>query len=354
MNAIRKTIDWTEQGLVPDSVIRHGIRRMLKARLQTLPDDAEGQACARADFIADMHKQAIAPVPHKANEQHYELPDRFFSLVLGRHLKYSCCYWPEGIEDLDSAEQQALHITCERAGLANGMDILELGCGWGSLTLWMAAHYPHSRIVAVSNSQPQRLHIEEEARRSGLDNIEVITCDMNDFSIARHFDRIVSVEMFEHMRNYQRLFGHVADWLRPGGRFFMHIFCHRSVPYAFIDQGPGDWMSRHFFTGGIMPSDDLPLYFQANMQLLQHWRWNGCHYRDTANAWLGNMDQRRNEVWPLLESVYGEEQTQQWWMRWRMFFMACAELFGYDDGQQWWVSHYLFEKPAADPGEQAT
>jgi cyclopropane-fatty-acyl-phospholipid synthase len=232
------------------------------------------------------------------------------------------------------------------------MDILELGCGWGSLTLWMAAQYPASRIVAVSNSQQQRHFIEAQAQHIGLGNIEVITCDMNDFSIAERFDRVVSVEMFEHMRNYQRLFARVADWLKPGGRFFLHIFCHRSVPYAFIDQGPGDWMSRHFFTGGMMPSDDLPLHFQSHMQLLQQWRWNGRHYHDTANAWLDNMDRRREQVWPLLEDVYGEKYTQQWWMRWRMFFMACAELFGYEDGQRWWVSHYLFEKPAATPAEQ--
>jgi cyclopropane-fatty-acyl-phospholipid synthase len=353
VNATRKTIDWTEQGLVPDSVIRHGIRRMLKARLQTLPDDIEGQAYARAAFIDEMHGEAIAPLPEMANKQHYELPDAFFTSVLGRHLKYSCCYWPEGINDLDSAEQAALRITCGRAGLMDGMDILELGCGWGSLTLWMAEHYPDSRIVAVSNSQSQRDYIQTQAERSGLDNIKVITCDMNDFTTMQRFDRVLSVEMFEHMRNYHKLFRRVADWLKPGGGFFLHIFCHRTVPYAFLDQGPGDWMSQHFFTGGMMPSDDLPLYFQAHMQLRQHWRWDGRHYRDTANAWLNNMDRRRDQVWPLLESVYGKGHTQQWWMRWRMFFMACAELFGYDDGQQWWVSHYLFEKPLASPGGEA-
>jgi cyclopropane-fatty-acyl-phospholipid synthase len=272
--------------------------------------------------------------------------------VLGSRLKYSCGYWPDGISDLEHAEQEALRVTCERAGLTDGMDILELGCGWGSLTLWMAEHYPSSRIVAVSNSMAQRCFIQEQAERGGLMNIEVVTCDMNSFVTLKRFDRVVSVEMFEHMRNYRLLFEHVADWLKPAGRFFLHIFCHRAVPYAFVDQGPNDWMSRYFFTGGMMPSDELPLYFQQHLQLLQHWRWNGGHYRDTANAWLANMDQHRDELWPVLESVYGAQHTQQWWMRWRMFFMACAELFGYDSGQQWWVSHYLFEKPAARLGEQ--
>jgi cyclopropane-fatty-acyl-phospholipid synthase len=347
MSATRRAIDWTEQGLVPDSVIRHGIRRLLKARLQSLPDDPGAQAKARAAFIRDMDAQVIAPLPDKPNEQHYELPADFFARVLGAQRKYSCGYWPEGVSDLDRAEEAALHITGERAGLADGMDILELGCGWGSLTLWMARHFPGSRIVAVSNSAPQRRFIEAQAEREGLSNVEVITCDMNRFDTPARFDRVVSVEMFEHMRNYRLLMQRIAGWLNPGGRLFLHIFCHRAVPYAFLDQGPGDWMSRYFFSGGMMPSDDLPLHFQQHLRLLEHWRWSGRHYRDTANAWLANMDRRREELWPVLESVYGAPFTRQWWMRWRMFFMACAELFGYDDGRQWWVSHYLFEKPAA-------
>jgi len=345
VNATDRAIDWTEQGLVPDSVIRHGIRRLLKGRLQSLGDDPALQAAARAAFVEDMRSQPVAPVPHKANEQHYEVPAGFFAAVLGKHLKYSCCYWPGGVDNLDDAEREALRATCERAGLEDGMDILELGCGWGSLTLWMAHHYPNSRIVAISNSTAQRHYIQDKARHDGLGNIEIATCDMNRFTTPKQFDRVVSVEMFEHMRNYHLLFQRVAGWLKPGSRLFMHIFCHRSVPYAFVDEGPGDWISRHFFTGGMMPSDDLPHYFQQHMQLVQHWRWNGLHYRDTANAWLGNMDRQRDRLWPLLGSVYGKQHTQQWWMRWRIFFMACAELFGYEDGREWWVSHYLFENP---------
>jgi cyclopropane-fatty-acyl-phospholipid synthase len=352
VSANQRAIDWTEQGLVPDTVIRHGIRRLLRTRLDKLPHGAEQQARARTEFIAEMRHQLIAPLPHKANEQHYELPAPFFSTVLGHRLKYSCCYWAEGIGTLDQAEEEALRVTCERADLADGMDVLELGCGWGSLTLWMAEHFPGSRIVAVSNSSAQGDFIRNRAERAGLHNVDVVTCDMNRFETEERFDRVVSVEMFEHMRNYHRLFARTARWLKPAGKFFLHIFCHRAVPYAFVDEGPADWMSRHFFTGGMMPSDDLPLYFQQHMQLVRHWRWNGRHYRDTANAWLDNMDLHRDRLWPLMETVYGAEQAQQWWMRWRMFFMACAELFGYDDGEQWWVSHYLFEKPGAESAEQ--
>ncbi|UCE89529.1 MAG: class I SAM-dependent methyltransferase [Pseudomonadota bacterium] len=338
-------IDWTEQGLVPDLMIRRGIRRLLRERLDELAHkDVETMADAQRGFVRSMRGAPIAPLPHKANEQHYEVPAAFFARVLGGHMKYSCCYWPAGIESLDEAEAAALETTCAHAGIDNGMDVLELGCGWGSLTLWMAERYPDSTITAVSNSCSQHDQILSEARWRGLKNVRVITADMNDFSTDRHFDRVVSVEMFEHMRNYPRLFERIAGWLRPRGRFFMHIFCHRAVPYAFVDNGAGDWMSRYFFSGGIMPSDDLPLHFQRDLQLLQRWRWSGSHYEKTANAWLARMDGARDELWPLLEQVYGSHAVQQWWMRWRMFFMACAELFGHSDGQEWFVSHYLFEK----------
>ena len=344
-NAASTAIDWSEQGLVPDTVIRHGVKRLLKKRIGGLgTNDGENLAESKAAFIRSMNTSAIAPLPFKANEQHYELPTSFFLKVLGEQNKYSCCHWGAGTTDLNAAETEALRLTCEHAELQNGMDILELGCGWGSLTLWMAAQYPDSQITAVSNSTSQREHITRLAQQKQLNNVTVQTCDMNDFISQKTYDRVVSVEMFEHMRNYRRLFNRIYDWLKPGGRFFMHIFCHRDVPYAFEDINSADWMSRHFFSGGMMPSDDLPLHFQERLTFLRQWRWDGRHYEKTANAWLDNMDNNKNTLWPVIRETYGEEAAQQWWMRWRMFFMACAELFGYDDGQQWWVSHYLFEK----------
>jgi cyclopropane-fatty-acyl-phospholipid synthase len=339
-------IDWTEQGLVPDVVIRAGIRRLLRQRLAEIEaGDCEAGAAAAETFVEHMRGAPLALVPDKANEQHYEVPAAFFAEVLGQYRKYSCCWWPQGTTGLDDAEAKALAATSERAGLVDGQDILELGCGWGSLTLWMATRYPASRITAVSNSHSQREHVEAEAARRSLRNVRVITSDMNTFGIDQTFDRVVSVEMFEHMRNWPELFKRVHGWLTPGGRFFMHVFVHRATPYAFIERDASDWMSRFFFSGGMMPSDDLALRFQDDLKLVRRWRWDGRHYERTANAWVANMDTRRDALWPIIEQTYGREHAMQWWMRWRIFFMACAELFGYDSGQQWWVSHYLFERP---------
>ena len=287
-----------------------------------------------------------ALVPHLANAQHYEVPAEFLGLVLGTHRKYSSCWWPEQVARLDDAEEAALSATARHAALAPGQDVLELGCGWGSLTLWMAARFPTSRITAISNSRSQRHYILGEAARRGLGNVRVLTADMNVFETEQRFDRVVSVEMFEHMRNWRRLFGRVHGWLRPGGRFFMHVFCHRSTPYAFVEDGPSDWMSRYFFSGGMMPSDELALRFQGPLHLVERWRWDGTHYEKTANAWLTNLDARRDQAMPVLAATYGDADAAQWLQRWRIFFMACAELFGYREGQEWWVSHYLFERSA--------
>ena len=336
---------WTEQGRVPDTVIRAGIRRLCRQRLKDIEaNDIEASARRLDDFVGQMDFSPIALVPELANEQHYEVPPEFFAKVLGSNRKYSCCHWDESTTTLDRAEESALSISCERAGIENGMAVLDLGCGWGSLSLWIARNYPACTVTSVSNSAPQRRYIEDEAERSGLTNLTVITADMNDFRAPDQYDRVVSVEMFEHMRNYRALFARIHDWLLPGGRFFMHIFCHRSTPYEFLDEGNSDWMSRHFFSGGIMPSDDLPLHFQDRLQLVSRQRWSGSHYERTSNAWLENMDQRRDTVMPILEQTYGSDQAAKWFQRWRIFFMACAELFGHDWGREWYVSHYLFQR----------
>ena len=345
--AARLAIDWVERGYIPDMVIRRAIRRLCGHRLRELcAGDGEAAAQLTEAFVRAMDAAETAPLPRLANEQHSEVPAEFFGVVLGEQRKYSCAWWPEGTTDLAQAETAALAATCERAGLADGQDVLELGCGWGSLTLWVAERYPASRITGISNSHSQRAWILGEAERRGLGNVQILTADMNVFDIGGCFDRVVSVEMFEHMRNWRSLFARVHRWLRPGGRFFLHVFCHRSTPYAFIDAGPSDWMSRHFFSGGMMPSDELPLRFQDHLRFLQRWRWDGTHYEKTANAWLEHLDARREQALTVLAATYGEAGAVRWLQRWRMFFMACAELFGYRNGQEWWVSHYLFERPA--------
>jgi cyclopropane-fatty-acyl-phospholipid synthase len=341
----RAALGWVEQGLVPDGVVRAGIRRLCEARLAEIgAGDCERAAAATQRFIELMDRSPVALLPERANEQHYEVPAQFFAQVLGPRRKYSCAFWPAGTASLAAAEDSALALTCERAALADGQDVLELGCGWGSLTLWMAERYPAIRITAVSNSASQRASIEAECARRGFANVRVLTADMNQFQAERRFDRVVSVEMFEHMRNWRRLFGRVNEWLVPDGLFFMHVFCHRSTPYSFEDQGPADWMGRHFFSGGMMPSDDLAARFQDDLRLVDRWRWDGTHYRNTANAWLANLDARRAEVLESLSAAYGAEAAPQWLQRWRIFFMSCAELFGHRAGQEWWVGHYLFRR----------
>ncbi len=341
------SIDLMERGLVPDALIRRGIRGLCSQRLREEDrGDCERQQESLAAFIDQMDAGPIAPVPEKANEQHYELPPEFFGLALGKHRKYSSTYWPDSVKSLDEAEARGLALTCEHADLIDGQDVLELGCGWGSLSLWIAEKYPGSRIVGVSNSAPQREYILAQARQRGLSNLEIITADMNAFSIDRRFDRVVSVEMFEHMRNYRKLFGRVASWLRPGGKFFMHIFVHKTFTYEFQTEGSDNWLGKYFFTGGIMPSDELPLHFQDQLTIARRWRWAGTHYEKTANAWLANLDANKTAAMSILVNAYGPAEAARWFNRWRVFFMACAELWGYRGGQEWFVSHYLFNKPA--------
>jgi len=338
-----------ERGLLPDFLIRFGIRRLLKERLrEERKGSLEAQQQHLMKLIARLRQSPIAINTGDANQQHYELPCGFFELVLGPHLKYSSGYYRSANDSLDDAEANMMKLTAERARLEDGDRILELGCGWGSLSLWMAEHYPHSQITVVSNSRTQKRFIDARAAALGFKNLEVITCDVNQltFPETTQFDRVVSVEMFEHMRNYETLMRKISGWLKPAGTLFVHIFTHNTYAYPFEVRDDSDFMAKYFFTGGIMPSDDLLLYFQKDLELREHWQVDGQHYSRTSEHWLQNMDRHRAAIEPIFAETYGADQVRRWWVYWRVFFMSCAELWGYAGGREWLVSHYLFTKPA--------
>ena len=333
-----------ETDRLPDFVIRRGIRHLNKLRLKT--ENQGSQESNQENFmrlVEFLKSSPIAVQTDKANEQHYEVPAEFYALALGKHKKYSSCFYPKGDESLDEAEEIMLQKTVERAELKDGMQILELGCGWGSLTLFMAERFPRAKITAISNSSSQRKFIEKTAKDRNLKNIKIITKDMNKFQVSGKFDRIVSVEMFEHMRNYELMFQKISSVLKPNGKMFVHIFTHKSFAYLFEDKDDTDWMARYFFTGGIMPSNHLLLYFARDFSIEKHWLVNGRHYAQTSEHWLQNMDAKKAEIMPIFEQVYGS-QALKFWSYWRIFFLAVAELFGQFDGEEWMVNHYLFTK----------
>ena len=325
-----------ERAPLPDAMIRAGIEFFCGRTARSLARTDPG---AEIEFARGMNEHPIARNTQDANAQHYELPAEFFNLVLGPQRKYSCCYYSDAAASLAQAEERALQLTAEHAGLRNGQDILELGCGWGSLSLWMARAFPDSRITSVSNSRSQREFIENEARLSQIRNLRIVTCDVNRFSPADRFDRVVSVEMFEHMSNWRALFERVRSWMKPGGRFFMHVFTHKRIPYRYQSDDKADWIAQYFFTGGLMPSHGLTRCFPDLFEVEDDWMWDGTHYERTALDWLSNFDARQSEIMPVLRRVYGDD-APLWNRRWRLFFLATAGMFGYAGGREWGVSHY--------------
>ncbi|GAB3922658.1 SAM-dependent methyltransferase [Mucilaginibacter myungsuensis] len=334
-----------EADKVPDRILRKGIRKLLKQRLHDEhKGNVEDQQRHLMNLIAELKASPIAVNTADANEQHYEVPTEFYQYCLGKNLKYSSGYWKDGVTDIDTSEDDMLELSCQRAELVDGQHVLELGCGWGSLSLYMAAKFPRSTFKVVSNSRTQKIFIDNEANKRGITNLEVITADINVFDIDIKFDRVVSVEMFEHMRNYELLLGKVASFLKPEGKLWIHIFTHKEYAYKFEVIDDTDWMSKYFFTGGIMPSDDLMFYFNRDLVVEKHWHVSGTNYAKTSEAWLANMDKHKEQIMPLFHQTYGEDQAVKWWVYWRLFYMACAELWNYNNGNEWIVSHYLFQK----------
>jgi len=334
-----------EKNKIPDFLIRIGIRNLLKQRLK---EEGKGNQQAQQKhlekLIAELKSSPIAVNTSEANEQHYELPTQFYQYCLGKHLKYSSGFWNSNVKNIDTSEKDMLELTCFRADLQNDQEVLELGCGWGSLSLYMAAKFEESNFTVISNSRTQKIYIDEQAKLRDIKNLNVITADINDFNIDKKFDRLVSVEMFEHLRNYQLLFKKIAAVLKDDAKMFVHVFTHKTFAYKFEVKNESDWMSKFFFTGGIMPSNNLFSYFNDDLVVKNKWVVNGLHYSKTSEAWLKNMDQHKAEIMPIFENTYGKQKAVKWWVYWRIFYMACAELWGYKKGEEWMVCHYLFTK----------
>ena len=340
-----RIIDLLHTNRIPDWLIRMGLRlRLGRSTRRRYRMSLERQEVERRDLIHKLRRSPIAIRTEDANRQHYEVPAAFFELVLGTRLKYSCWYWPPHVSTLDEAEDAMLQLTCARARLRDGMRVLDLGCGWGSLSLWIAEHYPTCRILAVSNSRAQVQHIREHCTKAGFGNVEALVADVNRFETDRRFDRVISIEMFEHMKNYESLMAKIATFLTGSGKLFVHVFSHRAFAFEFNPSDSDDWMAQTFFSGGTMPSDDLLLHFQRDLHLIDHWRIPGTHYARTLQAWLENLDRNQGTVKRVLRQTYGADQETRWLVNWRLFLLACAETWALNQGREYIVSHYLFDQ----------
>ncbi|KAJ4769826.1 (S)-coclaurine N-methyltransferase [Rhynchospora pubera] len=343
--AVRAGLAGLERNLLPDAVVRRLTKALLASRLRLgyLPS-ADLQLSALLQFVQSLKEMPIAVETDKAKVQHYELPTSFFKLVLGENLKYSSCYFKEKSSTLEEAEKAMLELYCERAELKDGQTILDVGCGWGSLSLYVAKKYRNCSITGICNSVTQKAHIDEQCREHDLSNVEIIVADISKFQMERSFDRIISIEMFEHMKNYKELLKKISGWMKPDGLLFVHYFCHKTFAYHFEDKNEDDWITRYFFTGGTMPSANLLLYFQDDVTVVNHWLVNGTHYSMTSEEWLKRMDKNISSIRPIFETTYGKESAVKWIAYWRTFFISVAELFGYNNGDEWMVAHFLFKK----------
>uniref|UniRef100_A0A7N0REZ4 Coclaurine N-methyltransferase n=1 Tax=Kalanchoe fedtschenkoi TaxID=63787 RepID=A0A7N0REZ4_KALFE len=342
---VRMMLTSLERNLLPDAVVRRLTRLLLASRLRSgYRSSAELQVSDLLQFVKSLSEMPIAIKTDEPKVQHYELPTSFFKLVLGKHLKYSCCYFEDKSSTLDDAEKAMLEIYCERAQLKDGHSVLDVGCGWGSLSLYIAQKYSNCRVTGICNSSTQKAHIEERCRDLQLENVEIIVADISSFDMEASYDRIFSIEMFEHMKNYKELLKKISNWMKQDSLLFVHYFCHKAFAYHFEDLNDDDWITRYFFTGGTMPSANLLLYFQEDVSIVDHWLVNGRHYAQTSEEWLKKMDQNLASVKPIMVSTYGKDESVKWTVYWRTFFISVAELFGYNNGEEWMVAHFLFKK----------
>lgn len=342
---VRLMLASLEKNLLPDAVVRRLTRLLLASRLRSgYRPSAEIQLSDLLHFAHSLREMPIAVQTETPKSQHYEVPTSFFKLVLGKHLKYSCCFFQDKSSTLEDAEKAMLELYCERSKIQDGHSVLDVGCGWGSLSLYLAQKYPNCRVTGICNSATQKAHIEEQCRDLELQNVEIIVADISTFDMEASYDRIFSIEMFEHMKNYQDLLQKISRWMKPDSLLFVHHFCHKTFAYHFEDENDDDWITRYFFTGGTMPSANLLLYFQDDVSIVDHWLVNGKHYAQTSEEWLKRMDRNLSLIKPIMESTYGKESSVKWTVYWRTFFIAVAELFGYDNGEEWMVAHFLFKK----------